>query len=308
MENLDILEKLGKVAGIAGIAVGALVLIFSGIIQKNIFPNMTKEQGFRIIRMMIVAASMLAVVGIAAWIYTEYQKNKADKNSTLITKNLKGSIVNEGGLGIASVKIYAVQKPEIADKSDSDGMYVLPLEGNGQGYYDIVFEHPQFQTIRKKVTVDFESDDKEVFLDQVVLKSSYPPDPAINPEASNGNSHTSPQQINGNNQPNTTAITIKYAGDTYGCVLNVNINVGGRSINPQSNTVVLSNVPTGDQSYSISGMINCSIGGCSASGSDVINVTPGGVYYLMWLNENLDEYCDIGLITQDQYNLLNATF
>ena len=82
MENLDLLEKLGKVAGIAGIAVGALVLIFGGIIQKNIFPGMTKEQGYSIIKMMILAASALAMRGIAAWVYTDFKKNKQEKKST----------------------------------------------------------------------------------------------------------------------------------------------------------------------------------------------------------------------------------
>lgn len=308
MENLDLLEKLGKVAGIAGIAVGALVLIFGGIIQKNIFPNMTKEQGYSIIKMMILAASALAIMGIAAWVYTDFQKNKQEKKSSLLTKNLLGTIVNEAGVGIPSVKIYVVQNRETEDKSDSDGKFILPLEGNGQDYFDVVFDHPQYQTVRKKVSVDFEAETKEIVLDQITLHTSYPPEAEENlvPQANGTQTQTNETGGTSTSSSGTTSITIKYFGDDFGCRLNLNMTVGGRKISPTSNSFTLTNVPLGDQNYSISGTIFCDNGSCNASGQDVINITQGGTYYIMWVNENLDEYCDIGLLTEDQFRLLTG--
>ena len=314
MENLDILEKLGKVAGIAGIAVGALVLIFGGIIQKNVFPNMTKEQGFRIIRMMIVAASALAVVGIGAYIYTEYQKTILDKKGSLISKNLVGTIQNSSNLGVPSVKIYAVQQSDIADKSDSDGKYILRVDGNGESYFDVVFEHPQYQTVRKKIKVNFETEGTDIPVDLVILQTSYPPDaenilePQVPPSQTHNPATENPKQNHNNSTASKTNITLKYMGDNFGCRINVNINVGGRSINPQSTTVVLTDVPLGDQNYSINGTIFCNNGSCNASGEDVLNITPNATYYLMWLNEDGDGHCDIGLLNEEQFQLINSAY
>ena len=179
MENLDLLENLGKIAGIAGISVGALVLIFGGIIRKNIFPGMTKEQGFRVIRMMIIAASVLAVFGIGAWVYTEFQKNKVEKDASLIQKTIVGVIRNSNGQGIPSVKISIARMPDVFDKSDSDGKFYLRIDGTGKKYLDAVFEHSQYDVVRKKVTVDFNDDADEIEMGEITMVTSYPPEEPI---------------------------------------------------------------------------------------------------------------------------------
>ena len=141
MENLDILEKLGKIAGIAGIAVGAIVLIFVSIIQKNIFPGMTKEQGFRVIRRVIIAASVLAVFGIGAWVYTEFQKNKTEKEASLIQKRIVGIVHTQAGYGIPSVEVSIARSPGMKDRSDSDGKFNLPVEGVGKKFQYYAHQH-----------------------------------------------------------------------------------------------------------------------------------------------------------------------
>lgn len=278
MENLDLLEKLGKVAGIAGIAVGALVLIFGGIIQKNIFPNMTKEQGYSIIKMMILAASALAIMGIAAWVYTDFQKNKQEKKSTLLTKNLLGTIVNEAGAGIPSVKIYVVQNSETEDKSDSDGKFILPLEGNGQDYFDVVFDHPQYQTVRKKVSVDFEADNDEIVLDQVVMRTSFPP----NPEGEVAQTPDNQPQNNGNTATSGATINLFYNDEGQGCQLSVNITIGGITYTPQTNPVQLTGLRTGTHPYSIAGTAYCGGGQCNVTGAGKLVITNGGQYYMVF--------------------------
>ncbi len=48
METLETLKQLGQVAGIGGIALGVLALVFRDIIRKNIFAGLTKRQSFEL--------------------------------------------------------------------------------------------------------------------------------------------------------------------------------------------------------------------------------------------------------------------
>lgn len=314
MENLDILEKLGKVAGIAGIAVGALVLIFGGIIQKNIFPGMTKEQGFRIIRMMIVAASLMALLGIVAWIYIDFKKSEGDKKASLLSKSLVGYVKNEAGNGIASVKTSVVQISDIEDKSDNDGKYVLHLEGKGTDYYDIVFEHPQYQTVRKKITVDFNAKEHEVVVDQVILRSSYPPDPVNNSNptnqnyqpSNNGNGNGNGNEYNNNtNNSGVADITLNYDDEGQGCRLEVTITIGGWEYLPQTNPVQLLDVPVGYQSYMVSGYAYCGAGECQVWGEGELNVKAGERLYLVFDAFNT---CRATILSETTYNELKALY
>jgi nitrate reductase gamma subunit len=44
----DILKVAGAVAGIGGIAIGTLLLIFREVIRKNIFSTLTKSDSYRL--------------------------------------------------------------------------------------------------------------------------------------------------------------------------------------------------------------------------------------------------------------------
>jgi hypothetical protein len=65
----SLLLTVGKFAGIGGIALGVLLLIFREVIRKNIFPNLAQVQGYRIIRLIVVLTFCIAAFGIAAWVY-----------------------------------------------------------------------------------------------------------------------------------------------------------------------------------------------------------------------------------------------
>lgn len=65
MDNL--LVELGKVAGLAGIAVGATVLIFRDVIRRRIFPQLPAEHAFRLLRIIVIATWSIAILGIVVW-------------------------------------------------------------------------------------------------------------------------------------------------------------------------------------------------------------------------------------------------
>lgn len=317
MENLDILEKLGKIAGIAGIAVGAIVLIFGGIIQKNIFPGMTKEQGFRVIRMMIVAASVLAVLGIGAWVYTEFQKNKTEKAASLIQKRIVGTVHTQAGYGIPSVEVSIARSPGMKDRSDSDGKFNLAVEGIGKKYLDLVFNHSEYDVVRKKVTVDFDNADlDEVSIGEVIMINSYPPEDPPNKKGNSETDRNSNQTENNTTKPNTGSdkpnqsssrtanITVMYNDEGTGCNLDIQINIGGMVYTPQSNPVDLLDVPRGFQQYTISGIGTCPGGGsCQISGpiNGQLKIEDGGMYYLVF---DPAFTCIATLLSEEDYNIL----
>lgn len=67
----DILRTVGQVAGIGGISIGLILIIFREVIRKNIFPNLTKKQVFQLLIIIVVLSWTVAIAGIAAWTYTE---------------------------------------------------------------------------------------------------------------------------------------------------------------------------------------------------------------------------------------------
>jgi hypothetical protein len=69
--ELDVLRIVGQIAGIGGIALGVVLLLFREVIRKKIFPNLTKQQAYRLLRLLLVLVWCLALAGIAAWVVVE---------------------------------------------------------------------------------------------------------------------------------------------------------------------------------------------------------------------------------------------
>lgn len=65
--DAELLKIVSQVAGIGGIALGVLLLIFRDVIRKKIFPMLTKEQAYKLLRFVLVLAWLAALAGIVAW-------------------------------------------------------------------------------------------------------------------------------------------------------------------------------------------------------------------------------------------------
>ncbi len=86
-------------------------------------------------------------------------------------------------------------------------------------------------------------------------------------------------------EPAGVSVTLEYAGDPYGCVLDLAITVAGETIVPESNTLVIPNVPRGNVPYAINGTINCGfMGTCTVQGQGTLNAHEGSHYNLIWQN------------------------
>lgn len=67
--NQEILKTVGQIAGLGGIALGVLLILFREVIRKNIFPDLTKDAAYKLLRLIVVLVWSISIVGIAAWVY-----------------------------------------------------------------------------------------------------------------------------------------------------------------------------------------------------------------------------------------------
>jgi hypothetical protein len=69
--DASILETLGQVAGVGGVSLGVIALVFRDVIRKNIFPNLTKVQAYKVIQQIVWLTFLIAAIGLASWVYIE---------------------------------------------------------------------------------------------------------------------------------------------------------------------------------------------------------------------------------------------
>jgi len=79
--DAEILKIVGQVAGIGGIALGVLLLIFRDVIRKKIFPMLTKEQAYKLLRLILVLVWIVALAGIGAWVWVSTHPNGGASDS-----------------------------------------------------------------------------------------------------------------------------------------------------------------------------------------------------------------------------------
>ncbi|WP_417600646.1 carboxypeptidase-like regulatory domain-containing protein [Owenweeksia hongkongensis] len=307
--NIEALENLGKIAGIAGISIGALVLIFGSVIRKNIFPGLTKEQGYTVIRMMIIGACVLALVGIAAWIYVDVQKNQRDKEAILVSKYITGHVKDADGKPVVSAEVEVAQYPEAFDRTDGSGKFAVRLNGKGSKYLDVVLKHKNYKLIRQKVKVNFDEEGEDILIDQIVMETAYPPDPVREDVVDDNDYHqgksNDPGYGNDYSKPvsnNLVSANLIYMGDMYNCILDITVNIAGQTIQPTGNRVLMQNLRAGNQTYSINGLIGCGTERCQATGTGEVFIQQGANYYVMW-NYNT---CVVGIYDEVTYNALSG--
>lgn len=67
----QILEVVGRIAGIGGLSLAVVLLIFKDVIRKNVFPMLTQEQAYQILNRIVVLVTVVAIIGILSWLVSE---------------------------------------------------------------------------------------------------------------------------------------------------------------------------------------------------------------------------------------------
>lgn len=94
----ELLKTLGQIAGIGGIALGVFLLLFRDLISKRIFPTLTRDQSFRLLRLIVILVWSVAIAGIGAWIWGGKSENATVQHGVSAGRdiNVQGDIRIEG--------------------------------------------------------------------------------------------------------------------------------------------------------------------------------------------------------------------
>jgi tetratricopeptide (TPR) repeat protein len=77
MDIYQVVSEWGKVAGIAGMALGILLIIFREIVRRDIFPTLDSANATRILTLIIVFTFAVAIVSIAAYVILSGQERNS---------------------------------------------------------------------------------------------------------------------------------------------------------------------------------------------------------------------------------------
>jgi len=75
----NILKIVGQIAGLGGLSLGIVLILFKEIIKKEIFPKLTKKQAHSILRLILILSWLTGIFGLSIWAYVEIGKNKEKK-------------------------------------------------------------------------------------------------------------------------------------------------------------------------------------------------------------------------------------
>jgi len=80
--DVQIFRILGGIAGLAGIAVGMILLLYREIVRKNIFPTLTRTDAYRLLRMIAILSWSVAIFGIFGWVWSTATLHRSEQAPT----------------------------------------------------------------------------------------------------------------------------------------------------------------------------------------------------------------------------------
>lgn len=128
--NQEILKTVGQIAGLGGIALGVLLILFREVIRKNIFPNVTKSHAYKLLRLIIVLAWSVAIVGIVAWVYVATKPQTVTPSISLPAEsksNANSASPSPSIAPLASVKSPSAQTKSTVSTSPIPPSVFIPL-------------------------------------------------------------------------------------------------------------------------------------------------------------------------------------
>jgi hypothetical protein len=67
MSASAILQVVGQIAGLGGLALGVFLLLFRDLIRKAVLPGLSREQAYRFLRMVALLVWTVAIAGLLCW-------------------------------------------------------------------------------------------------------------------------------------------------------------------------------------------------------------------------------------------------
>jgi Carboxypeptidase regulatory-like domain len=155
-----ILKTLGETAGLAGLAIGMILLLYREIVRKNVFPTLSKRDAYRLFRAIAVLSWSVAIVGILSWVWStsiERRNQHASQVTNSTTRQedapvVAGTIVDQvtnSAIGEATV---AVEGESSTSTSDDTGNFRIVLPAKYSGRVRLLVTKSGYQKVDQSVT------------------------------------------------------------------------------------------------------------------------------------------------------------
>lgn len=125
--ELGILNTAGKIAGIGGLAIGMFLILFRDVIRKNIFPDLTKEQAYRLLLLVVILIWSVAIAGISAWTYTSINLKGSSRQSGS-TRNFESKTFRIQSYSFGTLTSRLEKKLGILSEDVGEADYLISLE------------------------------------------------------------------------------------------------------------------------------------------------------------------------------------
>ena len=80
----EIIQIMGQIAGIGGLSLAMILILFRDIIQKKIFPKLTRAQSVSLLKYIIIVAGCIAFIGLLSWVVVSIYEQKQKAPLSLI--------------------------------------------------------------------------------------------------------------------------------------------------------------------------------------------------------------------------------
>lgn len=164
--NGDLFKIAGAVAGIGGIAFAAVVYIFREVIRREIFPQLTREQAYKLLNRIVVLTFIIGVLGVIAYLavnlFNGPQRPTPTSTPTPIpeTAELSGTVFDQNERPVQGAKVTLDEVP---------GM--KPVETSSNGVFNL---HNIPRKYGEGVRVRVVKEDYEPYTEDVVLGKAPP--------------------------------------------------------------------------------------------------------------------------------------
>jgi hypothetical protein len=157
--NTTFFKTLGETAGLAGLTIGMILLLYREIVRKNVFPTLGKRDAYRLLRAIAVLSWSVAIVGILCWAWSiSLERRRQDapqlaNSSTQAETSLvvAGTIIDEvTNLAIREATV-AVDGEGLTSTSDDTGNFRIVLPADHSGRIRLLVTKTGYQKVDQSV-------------------------------------------------------------------------------------------------------------------------------------------------------------
>jgi hypothetical protein len=156
--DVQVFRTLGGIAGLAGLAIGMILLLYREIVRKNVFPTLTKRDAYRLLRNIAVLSWSIAMFGILSWVWSTAILHRNQPAPAVVASApeeqmvVAGTVVDEStnlGIGQATIMIDGQSSRSVSDDS---GNFRIVLPGTNRDPVRLSVTKDGYSKIDQSVT------------------------------------------------------------------------------------------------------------------------------------------------------------